>query len=73
MGCTASAPSKPPELLSERSLEGIAEWIVSDVCEENVFVMVRIFRARQTSPRWPGGPALSLHVPWLLARKGAVN
>ena len=74
MGNTASEPYEgPPELLSERTLEGIAEWMTSDVCEENVFVMVRIVRARKTSPRWTGGPGLSLHIPSFLARKAAVN
>ena len=45
MGNTASEPYEgSPELLSERSLEGIAEWMMSDVCKENVFVMVRMYR-----------------------------
>lgn len=74
MGNTTSEPYEgPPELLSERSLEGIAEWMTSDVCEENIFVMVRIVRARNTTPRRTGGPALSLHIPPFLARKAAVN
>lgn len=62
MGNTASEPYEgPPELLSERSLEGIAEWMGSDVCEENVFVMVRIVNL--SYPSRPSGPTLSSHLP----------
>ena len=47
MGNTTSEPYEgPPELLSERTLEGIAEWMLSDECEDNIFVMVRIISAR---------------------------